>query len=297
LLRKKFTLIIFLSLLFSFNYISTSSFSHDVVVAASDYERTYTIHDEDGHSRSFSISIPRETYQYYVGQSHSRYVYNDLKKFVTSEMFTEIADSLSDICSDDYSFINAVLEIAQQIPYEEHEEEFYPIETLVNNKGDCSDKSFIVASFLTAKGYYTVLLIFSMENPQRVRTSHLVVGVAASIFKVDYTAYYIQYEGKKYYYCEVSNKGWRIGELPPDMEGENAVIIEVGGYRQATISMYDYEDNEEHYPDDDESEPETPSISGFPYEAISVSLIFSILTLWFCKRKYTQSNTGSDIRN
>lgn len=205
------------------------------VFAPGDYERTYSIHDDRGDSRSFSMSIPEETYRYYKGQSHSWYSYSDLEKFVTPQMFTNLVLSLSDICTTDYSFIMAILEIAQQIPYKEHDLELFPVETMVENAGDCSDKSYVAASFLVAKGYYTVLLGFDVGSPYGIGVSHLAIGVAASVIETDYTAYYFEYEGKKYYYCECTTLGWRIGELPPELEDEEALIIEVGGHRQAQI--------------------------------------------------------------
>ena len=59
----------------------------------------------------------------------------------------------------------------QEIPYEEEidcEYPQYPIETLVNDKGDCEDKSILCASFLDLLGYNVSLL--SLPN-------HMAVGV------------------------------------------------------------------------------------------------------------------------
>jgi len=146
-------------------------------------------------------------------------------------MFENIVSPLSEICTTDYSFITAALEIVQQIPYEAHETELYPLETMVENAGDCSDKSYVFASLLVAKGYYTILLCFELED-----VGHMGVGVAASVFEVDYTAYYWEYEDRKYYYCECTSLNWKIGELPSEFEDESAYIVDVGGHREAQIT-------------------------------------------------------------
>lgn len=211
---------------------STDAISRSASVSASgDYKRTYTIHNDYGYSTSFYITIPKETYQYYKSEPHTCHTYDDFKKFVTDEMFTDIVPSLSMICTTDYSFITATLEITQQIPYDGHDTELYPLETLVENAGDCSDKSYIAASILVAKGYYTILLHFELDD-----VDHMAIGVAVSVFEVDYTARYWEHKGKEYYYCECTDLGWRIGELPSDLQNEGAIIIDVGGYKQAQIT-------------------------------------------------------------
>jgi len=64
---------------------------------------------------------------------------------------------------------------------------------------------------------------------------HMGVGVAASVFEADYTVYYWQHEGRNYYYCECTDLGWKIGELPDELKDEGAHITDVGGYEEAQI--------------------------------------------------------------
>ena len=215
--------------LFSFN--STSVTLESALIYSSvNYEHTYTIHDDYGQSKSFKITISSSTYISYHYSSHSLYSYDDAKNFVTSGVFSSTVSSLTQICTLDYSFIKGALEIAQQIPYEAHETELYPAETIVENAGDCSDKSYVFASILVAKGYYTILLHFDLDG-----VGHMGVGVAASVFEADYTVYYWQHEGRNYYYCECTQLGWKIGELPDELKDEGAHITDVGGHREAQV--------------------------------------------------------------
>ena len=206
--------------------IPTASFNANaifrIVSVVGDYKRTYTIHDDYGRSIQFAMDIPEETYEYYRRQPHTVYSFDDYEKFVTPEMFENIALALAEYCSNARSFVMAALEIAQQIPYEPNDEAYYPIETLIRNRGACDDKSFLAASIILARGYYTILLLFESEN-------HMAIGVALSDFHPEYTVWYWEYRGREYYYCECTSLGWKIGEMPPEFEGVEAYIIDLGG--------------------------------------------------------------------
>lgn len=199
-----------------------------------DYSRSYTIHDTYGREMSYSISIPEDTYNHYLTQDHAVYSLNDYKRFVTPNMFENIATSIAQYAKTDLAFIQAALEIAQQIPYHTWADKLaqYPMETMVEDQGDCDDKSYVFASILLARGYYVILLHF--EKAKAGGLDHMAVGVAISDFKAEYTATYWSHEGRKYYYCETTNEEWKIGQLPDDYEGMSAHILDVGGSREAS---------------------------------------------------------------
>lgn len=96
-------------------------------------------------------------------------------------------------------------------PYDEYPR--YPVETLVDNGGDCEDTSILLAAIVDRLGYGVVLIML----PQ-----HVAVGIAGE-GRVDGT--YYSYLGREYYYMETTGDGYKIGEIP-----------EV--YRSAKASVY-----------------------------------------------------------
>lgn len=82
----------------------------------------------------------------------------------------------------------------------------YPIETLVDGTGDCEDHAILLAELLRSMNYDAILL----EYP-----THMAVGVAdtGNMYGTSYT-----HNGKKYYYVETTNTGWKVGNIPEDMK-------------------------------------------------------------------------------
>jgi len=104
----------------------------------------------------------------------------------------------------------------------------YPIETIVENTGDCDVFSVLAASILKAKGMDVVLLDW-------IDKSHMNIGVYLPETPVYCrgNAWYMPYNSKKYYiaectgYCTATNatSGWRVGECPPSLQEASAKII------------------------------------------------------------------------
>ena len=88
----------------------------------------------------------------------------------------------------------------------------YPIETLVDNGGDCEDTAILTAAFLREMGYGVVLV-----NP----TGHMAVGVKCS----SCTGTYYTYNGDKYYYLETTGTGFKVGEISSKWKDAQVKII------------------------------------------------------------------------
>jgi len=97
----------------------------------------------------------------------------------------------------------------------------FPVETLVEQKGDCEDTSVLYASILDNLGYDTALLFYQWEEKDR-KFGHLAVGVNIP----DYNGDYILDNNKKYYYCETTNKILNVGQIP-----DEPLYIKDGPYR------------------------------------------------------------------
>jgi len=218
--QKTSGIIVVLLLLFTFSYMVP-------LCSSKNYTRTYILLDQPGGTKEYTLNVvvTQSLYYYYVEQDHRQISETDFPKFVTPNALKPVADRLWDIYRDDYeNFANGVLMIVHQIPYKVTEPAKYPIETLVENQGDCDLLSYIAASVMKAGGLNAVLLYYQDK-------AHMNVGV--SLPDVPHYArtqvYYVNYNGVKYYIAECTGgnwrTGWRVGECPPDLIGEKPIVI------------------------------------------------------------------------
>lgn len=103
-----------------------------------------------------------------------------------------------------------VLAFVQSIPYDDQKAEnilsknnnetmSYPYELLYENKGVCSDKSFLATVLLRSLGYGTTLFVYENEN-------HMAIGIQCP---KEYSTY-----GSGYCYAETTSVGNKIGIVP-----------------------------------------------------------------------------------
>jgi len=96
-------------------------------------------------------------------------------------------------------------------PYDEYPR--YPVETLVDNGGDCEDTSILLASLINTMGYGVILIMYP--------GSHCAVGVKGG---EGIHGTYFRYKEGKYFYVETTNTGWGIGAIPKEYAGVSAKI-------------------------------------------------------------------------
>ena len=193
---------------------------------------------------SFSIGIPEEDYAFYRGRAHKN---DDLMHYVLSEYDR---DYIRDIVSSfreggekwgltDLDNVFNVVSFVQSLQYvsddsSRGEDEYvrYPIETLVDGNGDCEDVVILAASILHEMGY-SVLLVMLPE--------HLALAVK---YDKNIPGTYYEYDGNRYYYLEMTNEGWDLGQIPNQYKHQTATLIplvnrpvvrlEKGGYQYAS---------------------------------------------------------------
>ena len=176
----------------------------------------------DGQYYEISLSIPESQYEYYKGLERTHQ--SDYSIYVThpydDEFINTIIRKFNLIALEknltEEEKINLVISFVQSLPYTVDSvtnsfDEYprYPLETLVDNGGDCEDTSILTASLLKSMNYDVILI-----NPPE----HVAVGV-----NIDAYGSYWTYEGEKYYYLETTGEGWRIGDFPDDL-GESAYL-------------------------------------------------------------------------
>jgi hypothetical protein len=202
---------------------------------AANYDYTYELLDNPEGSTVYrlTVSVTSSLYEYYSSQDHNIMGVDDLAKFVTPTALKPVAIDLWSIYSDDEDFVNGALMIVHQIPYEESVPQKYPVETIVENEGDCDLFSFIAASIMTAGGLDVVLLLYETQN-------HMALGVNLSHEPYDARSdvYYYTYNEKQYYVAECTGSdwrnGWRIGELPDMLNGAPARVITLEDSEQSS---------------------------------------------------------------
>jgi len=191
---------------------------------AANYVYSYWLLDDpDGSTRyRLTVSATTSLYEYYLSKNHNLPPY-EFAQFVTPKALEPIAEDLWDIYNDEEDFANGVLMILHQVPYEESNRK-YPVETIVENEGDCDTFSYLAASIMKAGGLEVVLLYYEAE-------SHMNVGVHLSRSPQDSRSsiHSYSYQGRKYYVAECTGgkweNGWRVGECPEEFEGASVAII------------------------------------------------------------------------
>lgn len=198
------------------------------------YSQSYQLLDSPDGSKHFrlNVMVSQSLYEYYGDQSHRLRSSGDFAKFVTPHALEPIADSLWEVYTDDEDFANGVLMIVHQIPYDETLPVKYPVETIVENEGDCDLFSYIAVSILKAGGLDVVLLYYESEE-------HMNVGVRLSHAPHDVrggSCYVTDSNGVHYYVSECTGgnwrDGWRVGECPDDLNHASAQVVALADCEQ-----------------------------------------------------------------
>ncbi len=223
--------LIVIALLLTLSYLLPCGFSQN-------YSFAYQFLDRPDGSTYYrlNVTVPQSLYEYYLGKSHTVRSTSDFAKFVTPFALKPIADSLLEIYNDDENFVNGVLMLVHQIPYEVTIPPKYPVETIVENKGDCDLFSFIAASIIKVRGLDCVLLHYENEK-------HMNIGVNLQHAPRDVRgeAFYVTHNHNRYYIAECTGSdwqtGWRVGECPEDLRYASAQIITLENYEEISAGQ------------------------------------------------------------
>ena len=196
---------------------------------AGTYEKTYTFQAQYGLlNQKLYVSEPPSLYDYYSNISHTVNSDSDYAKFVTPQAVEPIAESIQKITRNlpysDEQFADAVLTLVHQIPYNISDPK-YPIETLVDNSGDCVALSLLAASIMKAGGLDVVLIHYTGINP-----GHMNVGVYLPYTPVYHTSLLtptsFEYNNKTYWTAEATPEAdWKVGDQSEHLANAVPVII------------------------------------------------------------------------
>jgi hypothetical protein len=207
------------------------------VSIAGNYEKTYALQTQYGlFNQELYVSIPPSLYGYYGNMSHTINCDGDYARFVTPQAVEPIAASIKNVTRNlpysDEQFVNAVLKLVHQIPYVISGTK-YPVETLVDNLGDCVALSLLAASIMKAGGLDVVLIHYTGINP-----GHINVGVYLSYNPVYHPLFMtptsFDYNNKTYWVAEATPGDWKVGDQSEFVANTKHVIIPLENTEQSS---------------------------------------------------------------
>ncbi len=230
----KVTIILLLSLVVS----TPILFLQPAAAQSTDYyEKTFEW-DYNGKHWTWNLSIPVALYDAYHDVPDARRTrdgpagYGFLtttKDYYVNMLAQKLNETTSEMGYGSFDQVSFVLAFVQSLPYtsdsvttQYDEYPRFPIETLVDDGGDCEDTSILFASLTLILGYGTVYI-----SPP----DHYAVGILGNNLKGTYWEY-PEASNKTYYYCETTGNNFKIGQLPQEFSGQNAYIYPIDENKQ-----------------------------------------------------------------
>jgi hypothetical protein len=193
---------------------------YDLSMISINFEKTYEWY-YDGYTFSINLNINQVDYVYNYSKNRVGFDKNDastVQEYVTSEaqVVIDLANKL-DYLADQvgysyYEKVDFVLSFVQNIKYSldnvsKSNIDYwrYPIEMLVEETGDCEDASCLFASLTEALGYDAVCFFLADDDST---DAHLAVGIYAESHSGEYLFVF----DKKYYFCETTSPGPKMGD-------------------------------------------------------------------------------------
>ncbi len=178
---------------------------------------------------TFTLSLPKSLYDSYKGVPVNDRIGNGPQDygFLTTTQdpyLIDLTDQFTKAAKEEgyseYETVSFVLAFVQSLPYTSDSssaayDEYprFPIETLVDDGGDCEDTSILFATIMTILGYGVIFI----SPPE-----HLAVGILG---EDDLPGYYWTYDDRHYYYCETTGDGFEIGELPSEVDADQDAYL------------------------------------------------------------------------
>ncbi|MCW4004497.1 MAG: hypothetical protein NWE95_11365 [Candidatus Bathyarchaeota archaeon] len=226
----KLIIIVALSLILA---VPTVSFTKVAAQTSDQYYDKSFAWDYNGNHWKWNLSIPKALYDAYKEvsiRSRTRngpdgYGFltttNDYYLRALAQKLNETATSMNYGTYDQVSFVLAFVQsltyTSDSVTTSYDEYPRFPIETLVDEGGDCEDTSILFATLTLILGYGTVYI-----NPP----NHYAVGILGNgLIGVSWT--YPKDSNNTYYYCETTGSGFKIGMLPEEFSGLSAYVYPI----------------------------------------------------------------------
>ncbi|WP_227020121.1 hypothetical protein [Sinanaerobacter chloroacetimidivorans] len=175
---------------------------------------------------SYMMKIPKSACDFYKTvdrqeiSNYSYYVKDTADDKYLEALVEEFKSAAEKENYSEYDIINNIICFVQNLNYVSDivgtgydEYPKFPLETLADEGGDCEDSAILLASLLRELGYDTVLI--QLPN-------HMAVGLKGD---ENVRGVYYEVDGVRYFYIETTSTGWKIGEVPDEVENETAKIL------------------------------------------------------------------------
>jgi hypothetical protein len=186
--------------------------------------------DYNGNHWVWNLTIPAQLYDAYGSVPDSmrtQYALSDFGFFTTTQdsylqiLAQKINETTTQMGYNSLDQVNFALAFVQSIPYKTdvnstgfQDYPRFPVETLVDNVGDCKSHSVLFATLTLMLGYGAVYI-----NPP----DHLAVGILGN----NLSGTFWNYNNQTYYYSETTGSGFTVGQLPDQFSGVTAYVYPI----------------------------------------------------------------------
>ena len=154
-------------------------------------------------------------YEYYLHDMGSREISRSIaRSILNGEVYADRTE-YEKVC-EAIAFVQAIPYVTDQESVGKSEYWRYPLETLFGGCGDCEDSSLLLAGILHEMGFEPCFLYITKGN-----AGHIALGIRSN--DAEHASFAA--EGKYYYYIETTDTGWRIGQVPKDVQGNMTAIF------------------------------------------------------------------------
>jgi len=158
--------------------------------------------------------------RYYAPSEFYHYVKDDYNAQYCKQLAEKIVNTATKNGMSEREAVFEVVSFVQGITYASDvdstgkliEYPKYPIETLMDKKGDCEDVAILLATMLRELGYGVALIHYE---------GHIMLGLWGT---ENEDGYYFNVDGKRYYVLETTAYGWDMGNLPTEYENQKAYV-------------------------------------------------------------------------
>ncbi len=214
-------------------------FLQSASLSAGTINRTYTwVYDKKIYRIDHAFTEP--TYDYY---KKLRRTYSNFLTYLDESSYFPVIESFSNEFEElaaknhfsDWQTVECIISFIQSFQYVSdgtYEYPKFPVETLVEQGGDCEDTAILLEAILRQMGFNCVLI-----SPDK----HMGVGIA---LEEEIAASSFTKNNQNYYYIETTSMGWCIGDYPDHLSAD-AVIYDPGQYdyaRALSADRYSFTD-------------------------------------------------------
>ena len=203
--------------------LSLPCFPHHVKEEGDDFKISHEW-THNGLRWTCTLNVPVALYQYYQGRAHLsddlvQFVLSDYDRLCVQNLVASFREGGVKANYTDHDNMGNVISFVQSLRYvsdrdSKGEQEYvrFPLETLVDGVGDCEDMAILAATILYEMGYDVMLVMLP---------DHLALAVACD---EGCEGVYYDYGGRFYYYLEVTDVGWTMGQIPKEYRSSQAKL-------------------------------------------------------------------------